>query len=94
MERKKGHDMIALHCACGFTELADETLTDHLLLAFDPADGVGGDGRVHEERGLRTCSCGLTASTAGELDEHLLAVFTPAGAIGRDGQRHAVRGAA
>ncbi|HTU71896.1 MAG TPA: hypothetical protein VMG38_00105 [Trebonia sp.] len=40
--------MIAAHCACGFTELDDETLIDHLQLAFEPADRTGSDGHRHE----------------------------------------------
>jgi hypothetical protein len=83
--------MAATSCSCGFTELADESITDHLLQAFEPEGSRGNDGQAHEERGLRTCACGLTASTAGELDRHFLAVFTPADAVGRDGRRHEAR---
>ena len=80
--------MTAARCTCGFTDLADEKLTDHLLAVFEPDDHMGNDGLAHEERERLTCSCGLTASTPGELDAHFLKVFTPDDAIGRDGQRH------
>jgi len=85
--------MAAARCSCGFTELADESITDHLLQAFEPEDGQGNDGQVHEERRPRACACGRTASTAEELDHHFLAVFTPADATGRDGTRHVARSA-
>lgn len=84
----------AVHCACGFTELADEEITDHLELIFEPADLTGNDGRVHEETRDLTCSCGLAAITTEELDDHFLAVFTPADAVGRDGSKHGVLDAA
>jgi hypothetical protein len=80
--------MITDRCACDFTALADEELTDHLLHVFEPADRVGNDGLAHEERESLTCACGLPASTPGELDAHFLAVFTPGDAIGNDGRRH------
>ncbi len=80
--------MTAAHCTCGFTELADEELGDHLLLVFEPEDRTGNDGLAHEEREHLTCACGLVASTSDELDAHLLRVFTPADAIGSDGRRH------
>lgn len=80
--------MIAAQCACGFTELDDEQLTDHLHEIFESADGRGNDGLVHAETGHLTCSCGQAANTAGELDAHLLKVFMPGDAIGRDGKRH------
>jgi len=80
--------MTALQCTSGFTELADETLTDHLLQAFEPEDGRGNDGQGHEERDRLTCACGLVAVTAEEFDAHLLKGFTPAGAIGRDDRKH------
>jgi hypothetical protein len=80
--------MIAAQCSCGFTELADEEITDHLHYVFEPDDHTGNDGQVHEERGSLTCACGLSAITSDKLDEHLLKVFTPGHAIGRDGQRH------
>lgn len=83
--------MATTSCTCGFTELADESITDHLLQAFEPEGGREKDRQVHEERSLRNCACGLTASTAGELDRHFLAVFTPADAVGRDGRRHEAR---
>ena len=86
--------MTTARCTCGFTELADETVTDHLLLAFEPADRTGTDGLVHEEGEPLACACGFAASTPDDLDEHFLKSFTPAGAIGRDGHRHeAVDGA-
>jgi hypothetical protein len=80
--------MIAAQCACGFTELDDEQLTDHLQLMFEPAGLVGNDGQVHEERDRLTCACGLTATAVDELDQHFLKVFTPDDAIGRDGRKH------
>jgi hypothetical protein len=86
--------MTATTCECGFTELADETLTDHLLVAFEPPDLTGTDGRVHEEHGGLACSCGLAAGSIAVLDSHFLSVFAPADSIGRDGRRHeAVDGA-
>jgi hypothetical protein len=80
--------VIAVHCACGFAELADEEITDHLELAFEPDDLTGNDGQVHVETTNLTCSCGLAAITTEELDNHFLAVFTPADAVGSDGKRH------
>jgi len=75
-------------CACGFTELADEDITDHLETVFEPDDLTGNDGQVHQETSNLTCSCGLAFITTEELDNHFLAVFTPADAVGRDGQKH------
>jgi hypothetical protein len=84
--------MADTRCSCGFTETAGETITDHLLEAFAPEDGLGSDGLVHEEvRPDLTCSCGLAAATPGELDTHFLRVFTPGDLIGRDGQKHEER---
>ena len=80
--------MTAVRCACGFTELADEDVIDHLLRVFEPDEPTGSDGPVHEERERLACACGLAAVTAEELDAHLISVFTPTDAIGRDGQRH------
>jgi len=80
--------MAVADCACGFTELADEEITDHLGLVFEPDDLAGNDGQVHQETSSLTCSCGLIAITTGELDIHFLAVFTPADAVGRDGRKH------
>jgi hypothetical protein len=80
--------MIAAGCSCGFTELADEELTDHLLQVFEPEDRTGNDGLAHEEREHLTCACGLTTRTPGELDLHFIKAFSPADAIGRDGRRH------
>ena len=79
--------MIAGHCPCGFMELADENMTDHLLLAFAPEDGIGADGRVHDEGEALTCLCGLLAASE-DLDRHFLNAFTPGDAIGRDGHGH------
>jgi hypothetical protein len=89
---REGDDMTAVQCACGFTELADEGLTDHLELVFEPQDLRGNDGLLHEETSNLTCSCGLAAATTEELDDHILAVFTPADAVGSDGKRHEARG--
>jgi anti-sigma regulatory factor (Ser/Thr protein kinase) len=86
-------DQIAVSCSCGFTELADETIIDHLLQVFEPADLRGNDGQVHQERDKLTCACGLTAITPDELDHHLLKSWTPANATARDGQQHEARGA-
>jgi hypothetical protein len=81
--------MTAARCLCGFTELDDETLTDHLNQVFIPDDMRGNDGKVHEEGADLACSCGFTAITTDEIDEHFHAVFTPPDAIGNDGQQHA-----
>jgi hypothetical protein len=78
----------AASCTCGFTELADEDLTDHLLHVFDPGDQIGNDGILHEERQPLTCACGLSAITPQELDAHFLTVFAPGDGIGSDGWRH------
>jgi hypothetical protein len=80
--------MISARCTCGFTELADEELIDHLLLLFEPGDRVGNDGIFHEEREHLTCACWYTAITPEEFDAHMLKVFTPDDAIGSDGHRH------
>jgi hypothetical protein len=80
--------MVAARCSCGFAELADEEMTDHLLSVFEPDDLKGNDGQVHEERGCLACACGLSAITTEELDAHFLKTFIPADVIGRDGQRH------
>ena len=79
---------MTVHCACGFKELDDETITDHLQQVFTPGDARGHDGLVHVEGDPLTCLCGLAAITPEELDAHFLAVFTPGDAIGRDGERH------
>lgn len=80
--------MTPARCACGFTELDDETLTDHLLVVFTP-DGMRGlDGLIHEESQRLACCCGLAARTPDELDEHFREVFTPGDALGRDGRKH------
>jgi hypothetical protein len=80
--------MTAVQCACGFTELDDETLVDHLQLAFEPADRTGHDGSAHEELDRLSCLCGFAAITGDDLDQHFLSVFVPADATGRDGRRH------
>ncbi|HEX4833299.1 MAG TPA: hypothetical protein VH478_19640 [Trebonia sp.] len=81
--------MLSAACLCGFTELADETLVDHLERVFTPADMRGTDGQVHQETDALACGCGFTASGPPSLDAHFLAVFTPADSIGRDGKKHA-----
>ena len=80
--------MIAAQCLCGFTELADEEITDHLLVVFEPEDRRGSDGLVHEEGENLVCACGLAAITSEELDLHFLKVTVPDDAIGHDGRRH------
>lgn len=81
--------MNAIRCSCGFAELADETVIDHLLRVFEPEGSRGTDGLVHEEVAPpRTCSCGFTAMTPADVDSHFLRVFTPPGAVGRDGKKH------
>jgi hypothetical protein len=80
-------------CSCGFEELADEALIDHLQLVFTPEDDRGSDGLVHEETRAFACRCGLAAATGDDLDDHLLEAFTPADGVGRDGRRHQVAGA-
>jgi hypothetical protein len=84
----KDADMVAARCSCGFTELADEEMMDHLLRVFETDDQKGTDGLVHEEREPLACACGLSAITVEELDAHLLKAFTPVDAIGHDGKRH------
>ncbi len=74
-------------------ELADETMTDHLLQAFSREDGIGSDGQAHEEGKPLTCLCGLVGADSRELDAHFLAVFAPPDAIGRDGKKHALAAA-
>jgi hypothetical protein len=80
--------MISARCTCGFAELADEEMTDHLLLVFEPEDHIGNDGLAHEEREHLTCACGVAAITSEEFDSHILKVFTPYDAIGGDGRQH------
>jgi anti-sigma regulatory factor (Ser/Thr protein kinase) len=80
--------ILGRQCTCGFTEAADETLTDHFLAVFAPPDCRGSDGRVHEEGDRGRCLCGLTAPGPAALDDHFLSVFTPVSSIGRDGARH------
>jgi hypothetical protein len=75
-------------CLCGFAELADETMADHLAVAFTPDDCVGIDGQVHEELPGCACACGFPGGSAGEIEGHLMAAFTPGDGIGLDGRRH------
>jgi hypothetical protein len=85
----KGGEMAGVMCSCGFTEGADEAMTDHLLAAFTPGESRGRDGKVHEEwRAALSCSCGVATTTPAQLDAHFLAMFTPDNAIGRDGKKH------
>jgi hypothetical protein len=86
--------MIVVQCSCGFRELEDEEITDHLHRVFESADLVGNDGQAHEERTSLTCACGFAAITAEELDDHLLKAFMPDDAIGRDGRKHEAIGGA
>lgn len=86
--------MIAARCSCGFTELADESLADHLLQAFVPDDSIAPDGQVHEETSRLTCRCGLAASTPAGLDTHFFRVFTPLDAVDREGRKHGATDAA
>jgi hypothetical protein len=82
--------MTATQCACGFTELADEQIGDHLALVFTPDNLIGNDGKEHEELPGLACACGYVTSMPGELEGHLLEAFTPVSRIGLDGKRHAV----
>src|SRR5260370_38483640 len=41
---RKGDDMVAVQCSCGFTELDDEMITDHLQQSFAPDNLTGNDG--------------------------------------------------
>jgi hypothetical protein len=75
-------------CICGFTELVDESLIDHLLLAFVPDDGRVPDGQAHEEAETGHCLCGLATAAPAALDAHFLCIFTPATSTGRDGHKH------
>jgi hypothetical protein len=75
-------------CSCGFAELADETLADHLQRVFIPDDGRAADGTVHEEHATGTCACGFGPASPIALDAHLLAVFTPGNLTGCDGREH------
>jgi hypothetical protein len=80
--------MTAARCSCGFRELADEEIVDHLHLVFEPGDQKGTDGQVHEERASLTCACGLSAITTDGLDAYFLDIFTPGDRIGRDSHKH------
>ncbi len=85
--------MVAARCACGFTELDDESIADHLALVFTPDDSMGNTGRVHEELSGPACACGFSGSTPKELEGHLTEAFTPADGIGLDGREHGARDA-
>jgi hypothetical protein len=85
---QEGDDMMAVHCSCGFKELDDEEIIDHLHQVFESLDFKGNDGLVHVEGDRLMCVCGFTAITTEELDDHFLALFTPDDAIGCDGERH------
>jgi anti-sigma regulatory factor (Ser/Thr protein kinase) len=85
---RKSDDMTVTRCSCGFTELADEELSDHLLHIFESEDRIGNDGLAHEERERLTCACGFTATMSEELDAHFIKVFTPDDVIGSDGHKH------
>ena len=78
-------------CLCGFAELDDEMLADHLAVVFMPDDSVGIDGDMHDELSGRACACGFSAGSAEALEGHLLAAFTPGDGIGLDGRKHGVR---
>ena len=80
-------------CVCGFTELDDETIADHLAVVFTPDDCVGNDGKVHEELSGGACACGFSGSSGGDLEQHLMALFTPGDGVGLDGKRHGARDA-
>jgi hypothetical protein len=85
----KGTAMTAA-CLCGFTELDDENLTDHILAVFAPADSRGADGLIHEEGKPLACACGFAAITAEELDLHFLRMFVPANRTDPSGKKHEV----
>ncbi|HTU75508.1 MAG TPA: hypothetical protein VMG38_18500 [Trebonia sp.] len=80
--------MPAARCPCGFTELSDETIADHLAVVFTPDGSVGIDGKPHEELSGHACACGFSASSAEALEGHLMAAFTPGDGIGLDGRKH------
>jgi hypothetical protein len=80
--------VLATRCACGFEELADEQLIDHLLSVFEPEGAIGTDGDINLELTSLACSCGLSFPSVEQFDAHFLARFTPASSVGRDGQRH------
>jgi len=80
-------------CLCGFAELDDETLADHLAVVFTPDDCVGNDGKVHEELPGRACACGFSGTSADALEGHLMAAFTPGDGTGLDGRKHGDRDA-
>ncbi len=80
--------MLARRCACGFEELEDEQVIDHLLAVFESPDSAGADSLVHLEMALKACSCGLSFASGGEMDAHFLAVFMPVDSVGSDGRKH------
>lgn len=82
--------MTVAQCSCGFTELEDEHITDHLHRVFEPEDMTGDDGQLHLEGRSLECLCGFSAPTTEELDAHLLKALTPYDATGRDGDRHEI----
>ncbi|HUN31958.1 MAG TPA: hypothetical protein VMU95_08040 [Trebonia sp.] len=84
--------MIATQCACGFTELDDEEILDHLAVVFTPDNCVGNDGQVHEELSGRACACGFDGVTSEGLEAHFVQVFQPTDGIGLDGRRHGDQG--
>jgi len=79
---------LATQCACGFEQLADEQLIDHMLAAFESPGAVGADGKIHDELAGQACSCGFLALSGDEMESHFLAIFTPVGSVGRDGRVH------
>jgi hypothetical protein len=89
-EKEESDDMTTVQCACGFRELADEMVLDHLHRVFEAGDGKGNDGLVYEEGDRQACLCGYAADTTDDLDQHLLKSFAPRDGLGRDGQWDAV----
>jgi len=80
--------VVPARCACGFTELDDEEIADHLALVFTPDDSIGPDGKLHEELLGLACACGYLAIAPEEIEGHLLTAFMAADGIGLDGKRH------
>jgi len=79
-----------IRCLCGFAELEDESLADHLHVVFIADETLASDGQAHEETSTLNCSCGFTAASSDDLDAHFLKAFTPESAIGRDGNKHLI----
>jgi hypothetical protein len=79
---------LATQCACGFEELADEQVVDHLLAVLEPADAIGTDGKIHEEMANLVCSCGIASISGDGMDAHFLVAYTPADSVGNDGRTH------